>query len=99
MTARLAEARPGGVDVIPDNGPAHRGGVNAQLMGPPGEGFERQPAEAIATPQYLPVRDRGLPFRIRLLPPAALGIEAAERHVDGALVLGRAAFDHRPVGF
>jgi hypothetical protein len=40
-----------------------------------------------------------LAFRIWLLPPAALGVEAAERHVDGAFVLGRAAFDHRPIGF
>src|SRR6266849_9118719 len=50
------------------------------------------------TPQYLPPGDRGLPFRIGLLPPAALGIEAAERHVNYALVLDRAAFDHSPVG-
>ena len=50
------------------------------------------------TPQHLPPGDRGLPFRIGLLPPAALGIEAAERQVDYALVFDRAAFDHRPVG-
>src|SRR6266404_2244776 len=33
--------------------------------------------------QHFPVRDRRLPFRIGLLPPATLGVEAAERHIDG----------------
>ena len=58
----------------------------------------REPGEAVAAPQHFPVGHRRLAFRIRLLPPAALGIEAAERQVDGAFVLGRSALDHGPIG-
>src|SRR6266705_4489803 len=97
MQARLAEARSVAIDIVADNRPAHGGGVNAQLMGAAGDRFQREPGEAIAAPQYFPVGDRGLAVGIGLLPPAALGIEAAERHVDHALVLDRAAFDHRPI--
>jgi hypothetical protein len=53
----------------------------------------------LATPQHLPVRNGFLTVGIGLLPPAALGVETAERHVDRAFVLGRPAFDHGPVGF
>src|ERR1700716_3913505 len=97
MQAWLAEARSVSVDVVPDNRPAHGGGVNAQLMGTASDRFQREPGEAVAASQHLPAGDCRLPFRIGLLPPAAFGVEAAERHVDHALVLDRAAFDHRPI--
>src|ERR1700722_8419284 len=93
MQARLAETRTVAVDIVADDRPAHRSGVNTQLMGAPGDGFEREPGEAVAATPYFPVGDRLLPLRIRLLPPAALGVEATKRHVDGAFVLTWAAFD------
>src|SRR6266436_9570411 len=58
MQARLAEARPVAIDIVADNRPAHGGGVNAQLMGAAGDRFKREPAQAIAAPQYFPVGDR-----------------------------------------
>src|SRR5258707_13985686 len=91
MQLRLAETRTVAVDVIADDRPAHRGGVHAQLVGAAGDWFEREPANALAAAQHLPVGDRRLSLRIRLLPPAALGVEAAERNVDDALIPGRAA--------
>src|SRR5689334_14744974 len=69
-----------------------------QLMGPPRDRFHGEPGETVAAAHHLPVGDRLLPFRIRLLPPAALGIEPAERHVDGSFVFSGAALDHGPVG-
>ena len=76
--------------------------MHAQLMGAAGERLEREPGEAAAPgrspPHHLPVRHRRLALRIGLHPPAAGLVEAAERQVDAALVLGRAALDHRPVG-
>src|SRR5580692_12581932 len=99
MQGRLAETRAVAINIVADNRPAHRSGVNAQLMGAAGDGLEREPGEAVAATTHLPVGNSLLPLRIGLLPPAALGVEPAERHVDDAFILGRAAFDDRPVGF
>src|SRR5439155_24469270 len=67
-------------------------------MGTAGDRLQRQPGEAVAAAAYFPVGDGLLPVRIRLLPPAALDVEPADRHVDGAFLAGRPAFDDRPVG-
>ena len=99
MQARLTETRAVAINVVANDRPAHRSRVNAQLMGAAGDGFERKPGEPIAATPYFPVGDRLLSLRIGLLPPAALGIEAAEWHVDGALILGRSPLDDCPVGF
>src|SRR4051795_9534757 len=88
MQPGFAETRTVAVNVVADNGPAHRRGVYAQLMGAAGDRFEREPRQALAAAQHLPVGERGLALRVRLLPPASLGVEPAERHVDDALVLG-----------
>src|ERR1700722_12641062 len=88
MQARSAEARSISINIVADDRPSHRRRLHAQLMGAAGNRFQREPTEATVAAQYLPVRDRALAFRIGLLPPAALGVEAAERHVDDALVLG-----------
>src|SRR5260221_2129430 len=98
MQARLAEARAVAVNIIADNRPAHRYGMHPQLMGPARHRLQRQPSETLAAPEHSPVGDGGLPFRIGLLPPTPLGVETPERHVDGALILSRSAFDHRPIG-
>jgi len=68
MQARLAEARSVAINIVADNRPAHGGGVNAQLMGAAGDRFQREPAQAIAAPQYFPVGDRRLAVGIGLLP-------------------------------
>ncbi len=49
-------------------------------------------------PHHLPLRHRRLPVRIGLHPPAEVRIEPPQRHVDGAFLGVRAAFDHRPIG-
>src|SRR3954447_13709853 len=97
MQPRFAEARAVTVNVVANDGPAHRGGVDAQLMGAAGDRLHLEPGESIAASQYLPIGYRGLSFRVGFLPPSAFRVEAAERHVDGALEFGWAAFDHRPV--
>ncbi len=99
MQDRFAEPWPVAVDIVADNRPAHRRRMHAQLMGAAGNRLQRQPAKAIAAAAYFPVCDGFLTVRVRLLPPAALDIEPAERHVDYAFTLGRSAFDHGPVGF
>src|SRR5258707_15546882 len=91
MQSRLAEARTIAINIVADNRPAHFGAVNAQLMGAAGDRFEPEPGDVVSAPKHPPVGNRRLPFRVGLLPPAALGIEAAERHVDGALILHLAA--------
>ena len=70
-----------------------------QLMRAAGHRLHREPGQAVAAPQDLPVGDGRLALGVGLLPPAAFGVEAAERHVDAALVLDGAPFDQRPVGF
>src|SRR5258708_27484093 len=85
VQGRLAEAGTVAVDVVADDRPAHRGGVHAQLVGAAGDGFHGKPGKALATPQDLPMGDGLLPIRARLLPPAALGAEAAERAGHSAL--------------
>src|SRR3954451_4909056 len=97
MQAWFAKSRPVTVNVIAHDRPAHRGGVYAQLMGAAGDRLQCEPGESPAASQQLPVGYRRLSVRVGFLPPSAFRIEAAERHVDGALVLGRAALDHRPV--
>ncbi|MET3325892.1 hypothetical protein ABIF54_003145 [Bradyrhizobium japonicum] len=86
------------VNVIAEDRPAGRGRMHPQLMGPPRHRFHGEPGETVTPAHHLPVGDRLLAFGIGLLPPAALGIEPAERHIDGAFVLGGPAFDHGPVG-
>ena len=98
MQPRFAEARAVAVDIVADDRPARRGRMHPQLMGAAGHRLHRKPGKAIAAAQHFPVGDGLLALRIGLLPPAALGVEAAERHVDGAFVLGGAALDHRPIG-
>src|SRR5437016_254558 len=76
MQARLAETRTVTIDIVADDGPALSRGMNAQLVGAAGDRFHREPGEPLAAPEHPPVRDRLLPLGIRLLPPAALGVEA-----------------------
>src|SRR5437764_2185374 len=90
MQPRFAEARAVTVNVIAHDGPAHRGGVDAQLMGAAGDGLQCEPCESIATSQHLPVGYRGLSFRAGFLPPSAFRVEASGRPVAAALVCGRA---------
>src|SRR4029453_19408435 len=97
MQAWFPETRAVAVDVVADNRPVHGCTMNAQLMGPAGDRLKREPGNAVAASQHLPVCDSFLPFRIGLLPPAALGIEAAERQVDYAPGLPPARFDPRPI--
>src|SRR6185437_6955440 len=99
MQARLAEARAVAVNIVADNWPALSLRMHAQLMGAACDGLKRQPGEAIATSHHLPVRHRLLPIGVDLLPPAALGVETAERHVDRAFGLGGAPLDDGPIGF
>src|SRR6188768_4454049 len=68
-------------------------------MGAAGDRFQLEPGEAIAAAAHFPVCDGFLTVRVRLLPPAALDVEPAERHVDGAFIFGRSALDHGPIGF
>ena len=79
MQARLAETRSVAVDVIADDRPALCGRMHAQLVGPAGHRFHREPGEAIAAAEHLPVCDGLLSVRIGLLPPAALGVQTSER--------------------
>jgi len=77
--------------------------MHPQLMRAAGDGRERQPCQRPAVaispaPAHGPLRDRGQSVRVRLLPPAALGIAPAERHIDRARSLIRATFDNRPIG-
>src|SRR5262245_29433048 len=51
-----------------------------------------------AAPQHLPGGGGRLARRIRLHPPAAGRVKAAEWQFDAALVLARAALDDRPIG-
>src|SRR5271154_5283780 len=98
MQTRLAEARTVSVDIVADNRPALSCRMDAQLVGAASNGFKGEPGEITAASHHFPVGDRRLPFGIDLLPPAAFGIESAKRHVDGALILSRAAFDDGPIG-
>src|SRR3954454_6034663 len=98
MQTWFAKPWPVAVDVVADDGKARRRGVHAQLMGAAGHRFHREPGKPAAAAEHLPVGDGFLSVRIRLLPPAALDIEPAERHFDAAYVLDGAAFDHRPIG-
>src|SRR4051795_6298110 len=99
MQDRLAEARAVAVDIVADNRPARRRRMHAQLMGAAGYRLQREPTQAVAAAAHFPGGDGFLTLRVRLLPPAALGVEPAERHVDGAFILGRSALDHGPIGF
>src|SRR5260370_34558124 len=54
MQPRLAEARTIAVNIIAENWPAHGRGVNAPLMGPPGDRLQREPGKAVAPPEHLP---------------------------------------------
>src|SRR5258705_13920082 len=67
-------------------------------MGAAGDRLQREPGEAVAAAAYFPVCHGFLTVRVRLLPPAAFDIQSSQRHVDGAFVLGRSAFDHGPIG-
>src|SRR5436190_22469851 len=77
MQTRFAEARSIAVNVVANDGPAHRGGVDAQLMGAAGDRLQCEPGESIATSQHLPIGYRGLSFRVRFLPPPAFRFESA----------------------
>jgi hypothetical protein len=99
-TVRFAAA----VDAIAENRPAHGGAMDAQLMRASGQWRElkksqRHALRGCAAPEYTPARARRSPKRIDTHPPAAIGIEAAERLVDFALVGGRIAFHDGPISF
>ena len=73
--------------------------MDAQLVGAAGERLQRQPGLSVTPPQHFPCRHGRLAGVIVLHPPAACRIEASERQVDAAFVLGRAAFHHGPIAF
>ena len=97
MQPWLAETRAVAVNVIAHDRPTHFGRMNPQLMGAAGHRFECEPGKPVSSSEHLPFRHCLLTFRVRLLPPAAFRITASERHVDGARVFGRAAFDNSPI--
>src|ERR1700749_2452856 len=98
MQPRLAPTRTVAVDIVADNRPSLRRRMHAQLMGATGDGFHGQPGQAVSTAEHFPIGNGLLSFGIRLLPPAPLGVQSAEREGDGARVRGRAAFDPGPSG-
>src|SRR4051794_3393268 len=84
------------IDAVAEDGPAHRGAMDAQLMRAPGQRLEfeegeRPPLCRRAASADAPPRLRGRSKRVDLHPPAAIGIETAERQIDFALVCGRSA--------
>src|ERR1700722_18640025 len=99
MKTRLAEARPITVNIIADDRPALGCRMHPQLMGAAGDGLKCKPAEAVGATHDFPVGDGRLAIRVYLLPPAALGVEPAERHVNRAFIFRWATFDSRPIGF
>src|ERR1700741_4291061 len=98
MQPRLAEARAVAVDIVADDRPPLGCGMHAQLVGTAGNGFHGKPSEAVTPAKHLPVRNRRLSVGVRLLPPAAFRIEAAERQLDGALIRAGSTFHDRPIG-
>src|SRR5690242_9920899 len=84
MQPWLTKARTVAVNVVADDRPALARRMHAQLMGAAGEGFHRQPGEAVTAAEHLPMGDRLLSLGIGFLPPAALGIQAPERQVNPA---------------
>src|SRR5262249_57534871 len=97
MQAWLGEPWTVAVNVVTDDRPALACRMHAQLMSAAGEGFHRQPGEAVTAAEHLPVCDGLLSLGIRFLPPAALGIQPSERQVNGAFVRGGGAPHPRPV--
>src|SRR5215218_2472326 len=96
------------IDWVADDWPALFGTMHPQLMSAAGKRLECKPGYlywgaarscgACSSPQNFPHRDRGLPLRVGLHPPAAAFIPPSEREFDAALVLGRAALNHGPIG-
>ena len=76
--------------------------MDAQLMGAPGLRLKLEPGDRLAAPgassEHPPERQRRLPVRVDLHPPAALVVQPAEGQVDRAAVRLRRAGDDRPVG-
>src|SRR5690348_10642033 len=98
MQPRLAETRAVAIDIVADDWPALGRRMDPELVGAPGERFHGEPGETTGTPEHPPFGDRGLPFRVRLLPPASFDVLAPERQLDHALVRGGPAFHHGPIG-
>src|SRR5258708_23168161 len=96
MQPRLAEARTIAINIIAENRPAHFGAMHPQLMGPPGDRLEREPAKTVAAPAHFPVGDRRLPLRIGLLPPASLRRQTPEGHLRFDLLPRRSSSCPRP---
>ena len=73
--------------------------MHAQLMRAAGERLEREPGELPSrAPITFHVVTAGWPCGSCFIHQPRRLVEAAERQIDAAFVLRRAAFDHRPIG-
>src|SRR5208283_3996470 len=91
------------IDGIAVNGKVQSRAMDPQLMRPPSERLKRQPgyfrAIGVAPPaKHSPARLRWLALGIDFHPPAARGVEPAQRKVDQSFVFSGAAFDNGPIG-